>query len=69
MTIEVKYIDSNNGSITVQTGFWDENRFEMESCNHAGKTVEESSTFDGYSTGFYYQCDKCEEIEIIEENE
>lgn len=47
--------------ITVQTGWWNEGYFEMETCNHAGMEKHKAYTFDGFSEGYYYECDKCDE--------
>ena len=60
MSIQVNYYPSEY-EITVQTGWWNEGYFEMETCNHAGKTLEKDYTFDGYDNGYFYQCDKCDE--------
>lgn len=54
--------------ITVQGGYWDDDSFEMEWCNHAGAYQTNSDFWyakdnGGYEevTEKYYICDKCDE--------
>lgn len=58
--IEVNYYPTWH-DITVQSGWWNDGYFEMETCNHAGMIKETSYTFDGWHDGDFYTCDKCEE--------
>lgn len=60
MSIQVNYYPSEY-EITVQTGWWNDGYFEMETCNHAGMEQEKDYTFDGEYNGVYYKCDKCDE--------
>lgn len=66
MKINVNYYPQWE-DITVQTGWWNNGYFEMETCNHAGmyKTQENGWAMAGGEhiefDDFFYKCDKCEE--------
>lgn len=48
--------------ITVQFGWWDNDYFTIEYCNHAGNLEKEQAyTFDGFFDSEYYTCTKCDE--------
>lgn len=77
MKIHVKdkgsYLDT---PITVQRGYWDNDNFEYEWCNHAGAYETESSSWYAKPYGDYeevtekfYACDKCDETWSMEEDD
>ena len=60
MTIDVKYYPSDY-DITVQFGWWENDYFNIEYCNHANVEKDTAYTFDGYKECDYYFCRKCDE--------
>ena len=76
MKINVKHVFSFEKPITVQTGWWNDGYFEMESCNHAGAYEDSNDVlswnYQGDITSFterFMVCDKCEESWDITQEE